>query len=88
MSDMFANGTEGDAWMHVWCNVCDHEPTCTILDAIWCGETPPAITLEPKGTFHLPALHLCAEFQNADDPYAEARANAQAFVALAAGEGT
>ena len=80
MSRMFANGTEGEAWMAVWCNVCTSEPTCAILDAIWSGETPSAITLEPAGTFHLPALHICSAFVNPNDPHAEIRANVIAHV--------
>lgn len=75
MSAMFSNGTEGEAWMSVWCYVCKHEETCEALDDIFMGGTPDCITLE-KDTRHLPALHVCSRYEHVwgEDEYADIRA--------------
>ena len=71
---MFANGTEGAAWMRVWCEMCVHEDTCGYLDVIWSGDTPDVITLATEPPFHLPALHVCSAFTpNGEDQHAEIR---------------
>jgi hypothetical protein len=84
MSRLFANGTEGVAWMHVWCNVCVHEDDCETLIDLFCDldGVPAAITEQPKGVFHLPPLHLCADYTppSTGDPFTEVRANVVRYV--------
>lgn len=73
MSAMFSNGTEGDAWMAVWCDVCANIKGCDAIGAIYSGITPECITLERDG-LHLPALHVCSRFApDGEDEYAEVR---------------
>ena len=86
MSRLFANGTEGDAWMTVWCNECanDADGTCPIVNRLLFepDEVPPEIIEQPDGEYHLPPLHLCTAYTpGADgDPHAERRANVIAYV--------
>ena len=79
MSRLFANGTEGDAWFHVWCNVCAHEDQCATSLQLFAepAVVPDAITEQPEGSYHLPPLHLCADYTPpaGGDPFAEVRAN-------------
>lgn len=78
MSKLFANGTEGEAWAHVWCHACAHDHAyhpggddgkatdgCSIiLEMLQSDDVPDAITPEPADVlgFHMPPLHLCASF--------------------------
>lgn len=83
----FANGTERDAWMAVWCQSCAHDhtmhtdtpPGCELLVAVCIlGEFPDEWTPEPAGEFHLPPLHVCHQYAPCDlcggDPQPEIRA--------------
>lgn len=81
MSEMFSNGTEGEAWMSRWCDVCDNdhgsdsEVRCGDCDRIWMSETPECVILEPEGEFHMPPAHICTRFaaRPDGDPYSIAR---------------
>jgi hypothetical protein len=89
MSSVFSNGTEGYAWMDVWCNHCAHDhamhndgngPGCgVVIHMMTSDEWPEAIMPEPPGEFHLPPLHLCGMFTPCTscggDPLADVRSN-------------
>ena len=75
MSVVFSNGTEGDAWMNVWCRHCAHDHDqhdgteltnvggCEVVMHMMTSDVwPEAILREPEGEFHIPPLHLCGVF--------------------------
>ena len=78
MSRLFANGTEGEAWVRVWCEVCanDANQDCPIVLRMILDEPTPEIIPERDG-LHLPALHVCTAYSPpaGGDPYAETRVN-------------
>jgi len=74
----FSNGTEGDAWMGVWCEHCTHDHGIShadaevgegcqiILLAMLGGDEwrwPEAWLPEPAGSFSLPSRMICGQFQ-------------------------
>lgn len=75
----FSNGTEGDAWMRVWCASCAHDhtmhgpdgsgPGCRIIaDAMIGGEPWPEAWLpEPDDDrFGCPSRMICGQYQPCD----------------------
>ena len=85
MIHLFANGTEGVAWENMWCDLCakDDHDDCPIHTLLLCTSViPDAITKQPEGEFHLPPLHLCAEFtpRPDGDPLSEMRSRVVAIV--------
>lgn len=99
MSVVFSNGTEGQAWMNVWCAHCalDHDQHegqpmdnggCDLVLHMMTSDVwPEAIVPQPPGEFHLPPLHLCGMFTPCNDcggdPLAETRANVVAHTTAA-----
>lgn len=88
MSEMFSNGTEGEAWMARWCDVCDNDhgadsdKHCDDCDTIWMSMTPECIILEPEGVFHMPPAHICTRFaaRPEGDPWGSSRPGIVAYV--------
>lgn len=86
----FSNGTEGDAWQRVWCDVCVHDHGmhegsdlsggCAVFLTALCGDWPHEVWLpEPSdGKFALPSRLTCGMFTACElcggDPHAETRA--------------
>lgn len=74
----FSNGTEGDAWMSVWCSRCVHDhgahdetytDCCDLIAAAMLPDFPsadlpwPEVWLpEPDGSFSLPSRMTCGQF--------------------------
>lgn len=76
-SQPFANGTEGTAWMGVWCQHCVHDhamhddtasgPGCALIARSMFARGddwvwPEAWTPEPPGSFALPPRLVCGQF--------------------------
>jgi hypothetical protein len=36
----FSNGFEGDCWQSAWCESCQHQDDCALLDVAHLGRTP------------------------------------------------
>jgi hypothetical protein len=97
MGAYFSNGTEGDAWQHVWCDTCTHDhgmhtdtgEGCPIFLRALVGETVPEWTTREGAPFILPPDVICSAYEPCTlddctgDPQPEARAGARARVAEA-----
>lgn len=75
----FSNGTEGDAWMAIWCSYCTHDHTihgpdagtgCQLIGDAMLGASDPdtwvwpeAWIPEPPGSFALPSRLICGQFE-------------------------
>ena len=86
----FSNGTEGEAWMAVWCTYCardhglhngrDSDPMCDLIGAAMLGDVWPEQWIpEPDdGQFFLPSRLVCTAFtacaECGGDPGADDRA--------------
>lgn len=74
----FSNGTEGDAWMSVWCTYCVHDHAihgpaagtgCQLIGDAMFGSAEPELWTwpeawipEPPGSFSLPSRLICGQF--------------------------
>lgn len=62
MSRAFANGAEWDCWSVNWCQRCEREPTCTLLDNVLLyNELPVEWVPDQPGSLHRP--YICTQFQ-------------------------
>ena len=70
MSRPFSNGTEGEAWMAVWCDTCTkdapardgrYEEGCPLIVTAMVGETPEQWTEDRM--FTLGHQYTCADYE-------------------------